>query len=70
MSTYKGTPANPFHVSVGAVLRDEEGLYLLIRSNDVYSFMCGTIEDHESPEQTLLILRKRQLRLQLTLRDQ
>ena len=53
MSLFKGTIANPYHVSVGAIIRDDKGDYILIKSGDKFSFMCGTIENNESPQQTL-----------------
>lgn len=50
---FRATPENPFHVSVGAVLRDGLGSFLLLKNGDEYSFMCGTINDQETPEGAL-----------------
>lgn len=56
---FKATPRNPFHVSVGAIIKNGVGEYLLINKNAnassdrQYSFMTGTIDANESPETTL-----------------
>lgn len=53
MSKLKATIENPYHVSIGAIIRDHNGSYVVIKSGNATAFMCGTIEDGETPEQTL-----------------
>lgn len=64
---YRGVEDQPYHLSVGAVLQNNDGLiavhhFLKTRDvsesrkkiSDFYTLMRGTIEPKETPEQTLI----------------
>jgi hypothetical protein len=54
MSKFKATRDNPYHLSVGAILTDNQGRFILMRLPDGrLSMMTETVEDGESLEDAL-----------------
>lgn len=49
-SKFMGTTVNPFHLSVGAIVRDAQGAYVLFRKDGLHAFMTETVENGESLE--------------------
>ncbi len=50
---YRSKPGRLPHLSVGAILRNRSGAYVLHSKGGIYSFMTGTLEAGETPEQCL-----------------
>lgn len=48
---FRAVNENPYHLSVGVILKTEEGWYVLHRRDDVYSCVTGTVDDNESLEE-------------------
>lgn len=54
MSKFKATKDNPYHLSVGAILTDDQGRFIVIKLADGRrSMMTETVEDGESLEAAL-----------------
>ncbi|CAN5333292.1 hypothetical protein BH10PSE12_BH10PSE12_02530 [soil metagenome] len=49
-SMFQATSNNPFHLSVGAIVRDDAGLFVLFRKGAAHAFMTETVEARESVE--------------------